>query len=328
MGAGTQTGLGTDVNQELTLKALTTFVAVAHAGSVSGAAAQLGLAQSAISRQVAELERMFGGALFYRTGRGVRPTALAEHVLEDAAPLLSRARQLVDRARGQAGNVAGVLTVGLVPAVAPLLASRLYAVVGERLPALRLRIVEGYSGDIETRLTQGSVDLAVLNRYRAEGRNSYRRLFDTPLMLVGSRVSMRAQWRAAGGVPASMTLRQMAGVPLVLPAPPNAIRNLLDVLGSAQRTGLNVCMEANSSVVIKRILADHTAFSVLPYHAVAAELDSGEFEAVALSDRALRQSVVLATSSQRPFTQAARQVAQMIPKLAEALLAEGRWRRT
>lgn len=206
-----EAGLLADAGQELTLKALATFVTVARAGSVSGAAAHLGLAQSAISRQVAELERMFGGALFYRTGRGVRPTALAEQVLADAEPLLAGARQLVEAARGQAGNVSGVLTVGLVPAVAPLLASRLYAAVCERLPALRLRFVEGYSGDIETRLTQGSVDLAVLNRYRAEGRNSYRRLFDTPLMLVGSRASMRAHWRTAGGVPPSMPMRQMAG---------------------------------------------------------------------------------------------------------------------
>ncbi|WP_043349083.1 LysR family transcriptional regulator [Cupriavidus basilensis] len=322
-----EAGLLADAGQELTLKALATFVTVARAGSVSGAAAHLGLAQSAISRQVAELERMFGGALFYRTGRGVRPTALAEQVLADAEPLLAGARQLVEAARGQAGNVSGVLTVGLVPAVAPLLASRLYAAVCERLPALRLRFVEGYSGDIETRLTQGSVDLAVLNRYRAEGRNSYRRLFDTPLMLVGSRASMRAHWRTAGGVPPSMPMRQMAGLPLVLPVPPNAIRNLLDELSSAQRIALNVCMEASSSVVIKRILTDHTAYSVLPYHAVSTELDSGELEAVALTDRALRQSVVLATSSQRPFTAAARQVAQIIPKLAEALIQEGRWRR-
>lgn len=322
-----RTGVQADTGQDLTLKALTTFVTVAREGSVSGAAAQLGVAQSAVSRQVAELERMLGGPLFYRNGRGVRTTALAEQVLEDAEPLLNGARRLVESARGRAGNISGELTIGLVPAVAPILSTHLYAAVGARLPAVRLRIVEGYSGDIETRLTQGSIDLAVLNRYRAEGRNSYRRLFDTPLMLVGSRASMRAQWRAAGSVPASMPMRQLAGLPLVLPVPPNAIRNLLDALGQAQRIALNVSMEANSSVMIKRILTDHTAYSVLPYHAVAGELERGEFEAVALSDRALRQTVVLATSSQRPFTEAARQVAQMIPKLAETLLQAGHWRR-
>ena len=316
-----------DAGHELTLKALDTFVAVAHAGSISGAAAQLGLAQSAISRQIAELERMLGGALFYRTGRGVRPTMLAAQVLDDAEPLLAGARQLLESARGHAGNVSGLVTVGLVPAVAPLLSTRLLTAVKERLPNVRLRIVEGYSGEIETRLTQGAVDLAVVNRYRAEGRNSYRRLLDTPLMLVGRRETMRAHWRTTGGVPAAMSLQQASGLPLVLPVPPNAIRNLLDELASALDISLNVCMEASSSVVMKRIVIDHGAFSVLPYHAVAAELAAGEFEAVPFSERALRQTVVLATSSRRPFTVAAKQVAQMIPKLADALIQEGQWRR-
>ncbi len=316
-----------EAEQELTLKALATFIAVAHARSVSGAAAQLGLAQSAISRQIGMLEKTFGGALFYRTGRGVRPTALAEQVLGDAGPLLAGARQLVESARAQAGNVAGVLTVGLVPAVAPLMSSRLFAAVQTRMPAVRLRIVEGYSGEIEARLTQGSIDLAVVNRYRAEGRNSYRRLLETPLMLVGRRDAMRAHWRAAGAVPASIQLRQVGGLPLVLPVPPNAIRSLLEEMAATQEVALHVCMEATSSVVIKRMVTDHAAFTVLPYHAISAELESGVFDAVPLADRALRQTVVLATSSQRPFTAAARRVAQMIPGIADALIREGQWRR-
>ena len=138
--------------------------------------------------------------------------------------------------------------------------------------------------------------------------------------LVGRRETLQAHWRGAGGRPASMLLRQLGGVPLVLPVPPNAIRNLLEEAAAAHRIALDVCMEASSSVVIKRILSDHAAFSVLPYHAVAAELESGEYDAVPLADRAMRQSVVLATSSQRPFTAAAREVAQMIPRLAEALI--------
>ncbi len=247
--------------------------------------------------------------------------------MADAAPLLAGARQLVESARAQAGNISGMVTVGLVPAVAPLMSSRLFAAVQARMPAVRLRIVEGYSGDIEARLTQGSVDLAVVNRYRAEGRNSYRRLLETPLMLVGRRDAIRAQRRAAGTDASSIPLRQIGGLPLVLPVPPNAIRNLLEDMAGTQDITLNVCMEASSSVVIKRMVTDHAAFTVLPYHAITAELESGVFDAVPLTERALRQTVVLATSSQRPFTAAARQVAQMIPGIADALIRECLWRR-
>ena len=70
--------------------------------------------------------------------------------------------------------------------------------------------------------------------------------------------------------------------------------------------------------IIKRLLADHDCASVLPRHAVADELGLGQLAAVPLADRALRQQVVLATSSQRPFTLAARTVAGLIPALIKA----------
>ena len=77
---------------------------------------------------------------------------------------------------------------------------------------------------------------------------------------------------------------------------------------------------AGSSGIIKRLLADHDCVSVLPRHAVADELGLGQLAAVPLADRALRQQVVLATSSQRPFTLAAKAVASLIPALVKAVV--------
>ncbi|MGY2490035.1 LysR family transcriptional regulator [Cupriavidus sp. CP313] len=315
------------MQDELTLKALGIFVEVARSGSVTSAAARLGLAQSVVSRQVAALERLIGGALFYRNGRGVALTSLAGQLLEQAVPLLDGATELLDTARGHAGHVSGVVTIGLVPAVSPALSSALLAEIGTRYPGVRLRIVEGYSGDIETRLSQGEIDLGVVNRYRAAGRNSYRRLFETPLMLVGRSERLAERCRELGIGPGPLATRQLARFPLVLPVPPNAIRTLLDDLATRQKFSLAVVMEAGSSAVVKRIMADHMAFSVLPYHAVAEELASGLMDARPLGERAMRQSVVLAASSLRPFTQAARTVAQCIPELAERFLVDGTWRR-
>ena len=80
-----------EAEHELTLKALATFIAVAHARSVSGAAAQLGLAQSAISRQISMLEKTFGGALFYLVAsaiehRGTNVMSTAGRLLLVIAP--------------------------------------------------------------------------------------------------------------------------------------------------------------------------------------------------------------------------------------------------
>lgn len=323
-----------DLADLLTLKSLRTLAAVAHSGSLTRAAAALGLAQSAVSRQVAELERALGGTLFHRTGRGVQPTVLAGQILPRVAGLLAQADELAHASRELAGVPSGVVTLGLVPAVANFLTPRLYGAVAKQYPEIRLRVIEGYSGDMEAALGQGRIDLAVLNRYRAKGSNSYQRLFETQLCVVGRSALLqralapRPRGGAAGAapaaksaLPASTNLQGLARLPLVLPVPPNAIRNLLDELTHRHGLRLQLVLEGSSSVVIKSMLTQHDCASVLPRHAVADELRAGTLAAVPLSERAFRQHVVLATSSQRPFTLAAKAVAGLIPGVVSAMLA-------
>lgn len=84
-------------------------LAVARHLSFSGAAQELFLAQSSVSRQVAALERHLGGPLFHRTPSGVRLTALGEWFMP----------------RGRAVLDAVAEAEGCVPAAVP----------GQRLPA-------------------------------------------------------------------------------------------------------------------------------------------------------------------------------------------------
>jgi DNA-binding transcriptional LysR family regulator len=95
---------------ELELRHLRIVCAVAEAGSVTKAAATLGLAQPAVTAQLRRIERSLGGELFERGRQGVTPTALGELVLTRARVLLPAARELQDDAlrlaaagRGPAG---------------------------------------------------------------------------------------------------------------------------------------------------------------------------------------------------------------------------------
>ena len=316
-----------DIADLLTLRALRTLAAVAQAGSLTRAAVALGLAQSAVSRQVSELERAFGGALFHRTGRGVQPTELARQILPRVEGLLAQAEALAQAGRELSGAPSGLVTLGLVPGVSGFLAAALYGAVRQQYPQVRLRVIEGYSGDMETALTQGRIDLAVLNRYRAKGSNSYRRLFESPVCIVGRRAFLqRALLPKKGGtkapLPPQTTLHSLSGLPLVLPVPPNAIRNLLDEVAHRHRLTLNLILEGSSSVIVKSMLARHDCASVLPRHAVADELRAGTLAAVPLAERVFRQHVLLATSPQRPFTLASKALAGLIPGVVAAALEQ------
>ena len=79
---------------DLELRHLRIVCAVAEAGSVTKAAAVLGLAQPAVTAQLRRIERYLGGQLFERGRMGVSPTPLGELVLTRARVLLPAAREL------------------------------------------------------------------------------------------------------------------------------------------------------------------------------------------------------------------------------------------
>lgn len=86
---------------------LRSFESAARLGSFSRAAEELGLTQSAIGRQVRELETAIGTPLFRRIGRGVAPTPAGTALAASVAKDLDRVRQTIIRAKvaGASDNV-------------------------------------------------------------------------------------------------------------------------------------------------------------------------------------------------------------------------------
>jgi DNA-binding transcriptional LysR family regulator len=88
----------------LELRHLRVVVTIAETGSVTKAAALLGLAQPALTAQLQRIERTLGGPLFERDRRGARPTALGELVLDRARVLLPAVKGLQEEATRLAGT--------------------------------------------------------------------------------------------------------------------------------------------------------------------------------------------------------------------------------
>src|ERR1700729_3288137 len=83
----------------MSLAAWRTFVTVCRLGSLSAAAAELGYTQSAVSRQIAGLERQVGAPLVERHARGIRPTAAGEAFRYHAQAAVNEADRAIRAAR-------------------------------------------------------------------------------------------------------------------------------------------------------------------------------------------------------------------------------------
>lgn len=94
------------------LRHLQAFVAVAESRSFGRAARELNLAQPALSKRVAALERELGTALFVREPRDVVLTPAGEAFLGEARGLLEMSERAVARTRAVANSTAGTLRLG------------------------------------------------------------------------------------------------------------------------------------------------------------------------------------------------------------------------
>jgi DNA-binding transcriptional LysR family regulator len=97
------------------LRHLRYFLAVGEASNFTKAAAQLRVAQPALSRQVKDLEDEIGVNLLHRSSRGVSLTAEGKLFLEEARELLKRTGESVKKVRTLAREEYGELHVGYMP---------------------------------------------------------------------------------------------------------------------------------------------------------------------------------------------------------------------
>ncbi|WP_436698553.1 LysR family transcriptional regulator [Nocardioides sp. BYT-33-1] len=141
----------------MTLTAWRTFVAVCRLGSLSAAADELGYTQSAVSRQVASLEREVGRPLLARRPRGVVPTAAGEAFAEHARAAVAATDRALRAAR-EATVPARVLTVGATPSAAAGLVPAALRALGTTPWSL----ATGLSVALEELVVSGELDVAVV----------------------------------------------------------------------------------------------------------------------------------------------------------------------
>ncbi|MER8072412.1 LysR family transcriptional regulator [Streptomyces sp. NPDC094034] len=146
----------------LNLERLRTLDALARHGSVSGAAEGLHVTTSAVSQQLAKLEREVGQRLLARNGRGVRLTDAGRLLADHAARILSQVEVAQSDIEAQRGRVVGEVRISAFPTAARGLFPMAIRALREGHPELRVltRELEPEAGI--RGVVRGDLDLAVV----------------------------------------------------------------------------------------------------------------------------------------------------------------------
>src|SRR3954462_6550456 len=143
------------------LRHLRYFLGVGEALNFTKAAAQLRVAQPALSRQVQDLEDEIGVDLLKRSPRGVTLTAEGKLFLEEVRDLLKRADESVEKVRALARGEYGELHVGYAPTPTFEILPPALAAFQKAVPSVQVLLHDMSSEEIADGLRSGALQLAV-----------------------------------------------------------------------------------------------------------------------------------------------------------------------
>src|SRR5271170_4520546 len=204
----------------MNLRQLRYFAKIVECGSFSRAAAEVHVAQPALSQQVAELEQNLGVSLLHRTARGVQPTPAGQALYAEALEILRHIERLPSIVQSAGGEAQGSVKFGMSSTLAAVLGGPFMDVVKQALPKIVLRFVTQDSQTLRAQIIEQRIDLALVFEDQPVVGFVRAPLFRQCLYLVQRKKTART--------PQRVTLARAATMPLVLPAHPNLVRKLLD----------------------------------------------------------------------------------------------------
>lgn len=239
------------------LRQLRYFVGIGQAGSLSRAADQLHVAQSAISHHLASLESELERQLVTRGPKGIQLTE-AGSVLYRHAEAILRHLDFAKQDVANALNVpSGRVSIGFPIAWAALVGYELLARIRNLYPQILLHITDGNSALLRERLINGRLDIAVLFTGQPE-----RGLAVEPLLLE------ELFYVTADPDPSPVRMAEVARLPLLVPGPGSGSQRVAQELFNKFGLTVTPIAEIDSLSTFRRAVASGLGNAILPWSAL------------------------------------------------------------
>ncbi|MYR45452.1 LysR family transcriptional regulator [Streptomyces sp. SID5910] len=295
-----------------TLVQLRYFLVAAEHGSMTEAAAELHIAQSAVTAAVYNLERDLRVQLFIRRrGRGLTLTPAGERLRQQARDLLARAREVEREARGEGEAVSGPVSVGCFVTLAPYYLPPLFSECTERHPGIEIDVVEGETDQLVHALAAGRIDFALTYDL---GLGAEPDVHSETIAHAPAYVIIAAGHPLAGRD--SVELAELSAEPLVLLDLPHS-RDYFRSLVAATGTAPDVRYRTQSYEAVRSLVARGLGYSVLNQRpATSQTYGGGEIAELPLRDGGRPLEVTIASVAGMTQTARARAVMNLLREIA------------
>ncbi|GAA4341376.1 LysR substrate-binding domain-containing protein [Pigmentiphaga soli] len=301
------------------LKQLEYFLAIVETGAFSRAALKLSVGQPVLSRQIRALELELGADLYHRTGRGIVLTEAGKMLAEHAQAMAERSAVIKSEFRALGSALIGRVAIGMPPSVGAVLTTPLVARFHHEYPQVSLGVTEGFSGHVLEWLIDARIDVAILYNAPRISTLAADPLVTDELILLGPVAD------PAGAGNGQVEAERLSRIPLILPSRPHGLRVVVDecLMKAGIRPNIQVEIDAMPSTLM--LVERGVAYTILSYSCVHHLVQAGRIRYWPIVEPTLTRTMVLATSTQRPVTKAARVLARMARTQIQLMVDQGRW---
>ncbi len=275
----------------LNLHHLRLFRAVAHDGTLTGAARGLNLSASALSAQLRALEASLGQDLFERRGRGLVLTEAGRIALDHADAIFRTAEDLTATLH-ETGRARRALRVGALSTLSRNFQMQFLGPLIGR-PDVEVVLRSGSQPELLRMLEALALDVVLTNLAPARDAVSpwlIHRLAEQTVSLIGTPARIRD-----GARPLAVLL---AAEPLILPAPDTSLRAGFDALTARMGVVPAIAAEADDMAMLRLLARADAGLAVIPPIVVQDELATGRLiEAARLDD--MRETFLAITRARR-----------------------------
>jgi LysR family tcuABC transcriptional regulator len=304
------------------LRQLRYFAQIVESGSFSKASRCLFIAQPALSQQLAKLEDEVGKPLLQRTAKGVTPTDNGLALYHHARFLLRQMDQALPIARQEAGEVRGMVSLGLPATTVVAIGLPLMRSIHEKYPGILLNVVEGMSGHIAQMMRLGQLDLAILFSNDISSKLDSAPLLEEELFVL---LPERSEFVPSNRT--SITVAEVALLPLILPTATHGLRRRVVAEFEQRELTPHVVAEIDSLSLLMNCVYDGMGVTIKPMSALQHEGERGRFwRALSISDAHIIRRNYLYSIASSLLSPAASTVAIELRDTARNLVMSKQWR--
>lgn len=303
------------------LRELRNFMQVARAGSVSGAAQELHLAQPALSRQIRKLEHELGVPLFTRHGRGVRLTVPGAVLLERAEIIAQLVHETGEEIKQDRSLTRGRFAFGAPPAAGRLLIAPFVERFQKVWPQTTLHMREGVTSSLLEWLIDKRLDLALLhNPPHLEALNISPVLSERMFVIGPPFVHRKGRKQRK-----TYRIRDFGDLPLILPNMAHTNRRLVEHAALEHGVRLRIKIEADSVAFAKAMVENGLGYTILTYAAVQDELTRKTLTAYPIVQPTLSTRVSIVTLREKQTPKLTLESSEILYDVCRALVRHKIW---